>query len=286
MTAGLLFDGKLVDVPGVTIVPPASRGGPAWNRLSAEDYRARTAPISLIVLHTTGGHWPQPLLTAPGKPGHARQIFDLWDGADRRGGEREHSGAPIVVDFDGTAYCAADVVRTAAWHAQAVSHRSIGIEMCTERDGAIHEATLVTTVRIICALTHSGFAGSGLLAIPAQMPRGPYRNQPLRRLELNGEQTDGRGLIGVTGHRDQTCRRGYGDPGNEIWKRLADVGFEGVDYDGEEDLHLGRARQARLNAIDAKAGNTFRPLVVDGVFGPATAATMQRLGFKRWRDVA
>jgi len=46
-----------------------------------------------------------------------------------------------------------------------------------------------------------------------------------------------------------------------------------VDFDGGEDLELGKRRQAALNAIDARAGNTYRPLVVElaAVAGFATS---------------
>jgi hypothetical protein len=73
-------------------------------------------------------------------------------------------------------------------------------------------------------------------------------------------------------------------PGDKIW-RLTALGFEGVDYDGGEDLQLGKARQAALNAADARLGLTWRPLVVDGVGGPASVAAMRRHGYERWRDV-
>jgi hypothetical protein len=210
----------------------------------------------------------------------------MWSGADGGGGGRVHSGAPLVVDFDGVVYCAGDIVRGAAYHARAINGRAVGIEMCTYPNGGITRATLHATALLVAALTHSGMPGAGLLAIPAQMPRGPYSNAPLRRLEVAGVESDGAGLVGVIGHRDQTAQRGFGDPGNAIWAELAALGFEGVDYDGGEDLELGRARQAALNARDAKAGATFRPLVVDGVVGPASLAAMRRHGFARWRDVA
>jgi len=287
MTAGLLLDGRLVATPGVTVIPPASHGGPAWNRLHPGDFTTRMLPVSAIVLHTTGGHWPQPVMPGAGKPGHARQILEMWSGADRGGGDKVHSAAQCVVDFDGTVYCAADFLRDAAFHAQLINGRALGIEMCTLPNGSIYEATLEATAALVALLTWSGAPGAGLLAIPAQMPRGPYRNQPLRRLETPaGVQSDGRGVVGVIGHRDQTGRRGRGDPGDALSQRLAALGFEGVDYDGGEDLELGRARQARLNELDAKAGNTFRPLVVDGIVGPASLSTARRLGFARWRDVS
>lgn len=286
MTGGLLIDGHLVAVPGLTVIPPASHGGPTWNRLGTDDYVPRRVPVSILVLHSTGGHYPQPVIPGAGPAGHARQILEMWSGDDHRGGEREHSGAQAVVDYDGTIYCAADLVRDAAHEAQLINQRAVGIEMCTRPDGSIYEATLDACAGLVAALTYSGATVSGLLPIPAQMPRGPYRGQPLRRLELGGVQTSGRGFVGAIGHRDQTGRRGRGDPGDAIWTRLAARGFEGLDYDGLEDLELGRQRQAVLNARDAKAGLTWRPLVVDGVCGPASLGAMRRHGLSRWRDVA
>lgn len=286
MTSGLLLDGKLFDVPGLTIVPPASHGGPAWNQLHVGDYMARKLALSILELHTTGGRWPQPIIPGAGRRGHAEQILKMWSGQDRGGGEKIHSAAPIVIDFDGVIYCAGDLMRGAAYHSELLNQRAGGIELCTRPDGGIHQATLTAGALFVAALTYSGVgAVNGLLPIPFQMPGGPYRNAPLRRLELGGKQTDGAGLVGVIGHRDQTANRGFGDPGDAIWRELAALGCEGVDYAGEEDLVLGRRRQAALNAADAKAGRTFRPLVVDGVVGPASIATARRQGYTRWRDV-
>jgi len=278
VTGGLLLDGRLVPTPGITVVPPASHGGPAWNALHPGDFMDRTARVSMVALHSTGGNWPQPVVPGAGEPGHARQILEMWSGRDHGGGEGVHSAAPLVVDFDGTVYCAGDVARAAAYHAQAINGRSVGVEMCTYPDGSIRQATLDATAQLVALLTWSGLPGSGLLAIPAQMPRGPYRNAPLRRLELGGHQTDGRDVVGVIGHCHQTGQRGRGDPGDAIWTALAELGFEGLDYDAGEDLDVGRARQRTLNARGEQ-------LVVDGIVGPASLAAARRQGFARWLDV-
>lgn len=285
MTAGLLINGRLVETPGVTVIPPASFGGPVWNQLNPDDYAARPGGISIIVAHTTGGHWPQPVIPGAGRPGHARQILDMWSGRDGGNGAKEHSGATLVVDFDGDVYCCGDIMRCAAYQAQLINARALGIEMCTRPDGSIYDATLDAAAQLVALLTWSGVPGGALLPVPAQMPRGPYRNAPLRRLETDGKQSDGRGLTGAIGHRNQTARRGHGDPGDAIWQRLVALGFEGVDYDGDEDLHLARARQAWLNKEHARRGETWSPLVVDGQCGPASLAAAKRLGFARWRDV-
>lgn len=282
---GLLLGGQLVAAPGVTVIPPSYRGGPLWNYLGPDDYCARMSTPSIVCLHTTGGNWPQSVIEDDRKGGHAREVVEMWSGQDRRGGDHEHSGASLVVDLDGVVYCAGDLLRTAAYHARAINQRAVGIEMCTYPDGSITRATLHATAMLVAALTHSGLPGSGLLPIPAQIPRAPYRNAPLRRLEIGGVQSDGSGFAGVIGHRDQTAQRGRGDPGDAIWEELTALGFEPIDYDSREDIDIGKWRQASLNATDAKAGNTNRPLVVDGIVGPESLAAMTRLGFKRWRDV-
>jgi hypothetical protein len=275
---GLLIAGDLHDVAGLTIIPPASHGGPAWAALDPGDYRVRnTGWVRQLIVHTTGGNWPQPLRPGAGHPGHAAQIAEMWSGRDRGGGERVHSAAPLIVDFDGAVACLGDLAYHAAWHAEMSSPLSIGIEMSTLPDGSIYDATLKAAARLVDFLCWPTFP------IPRQMPRGPYRGVPLKRMEVGtGEtrhQLGGPSVVGVLGHRDNTSERGRGDPGDAIWGELASVGFEAVDYAGAEDLELGQRRQA---ALVARGEN----LQVDGVVGPASLAAMQRHGFSQWRDVA
>jgi hypothetical protein len=281
---GLLIDGILHPVPGLTIIPPASHGGPAWAALDPGDYRARPTPwIRQIILHTTGGNWPQPVRAGAGPAGHARQIADMWRGADRGGGERIHSGSQIIVDFDGSVVCLCDLARCAAYHAEGSNYWSIGIEMCTMPDGSIYSATLDATVTLTTELCKT-------IGIPEQMPRGPYSNEPLKRMETGTGATrrnlGGPSCVGVFGHRDNTSNRGFGDPGDEICRRLERAGVEELNYDLNEDLEVGRRRQTLLNAMDAAVGHTYRPLTVDGECGPASLAAMRRHEFARWKDVA
>lgn len=283
MSDGLLIAGGLHPTPGLVVVPPASHGGPAWAELGPDDYAMRPSLyVGQIIVHTTGGKWPQPIIAGKGTPGHAKEIAEDWRGSNKRGGERVHSGAQLLIDFDGTVYCLVDLMRCAAYHAEASNPRSVGIEMCTTPNGSIHGATLDACAVLVALLTWSGLEGSGLLPIPCQMPRGPYRNMPLRRMETGTgkarHQLGGADCVGVFGHRDNTSKRGYGDPGNEIWARIAALGAEGFDYDGGEDLAVGKARQVTLNRQGAK-------LTEDGIIGPASIAAAHRLAYKRWRDV-
>jgi hypothetical protein len=275
----LLINGALVDAPGLTTIPPASRGGPVWAYLHPGDWRARTTTpwVRQLIVHTTGGNWPQPVLPGSGPGGHARNIAEMWAGIDHGGGERIHSAAQLIVDTNGDVVCLCDLGRTVAYHAEGSNPWSVGIEMCTLRDGAIFQATLDATAKLVDFLCYP------TLPIPRQMPRGPYRNAPLRRMELGTgnarHNSGGQNCVGVFGHRDNTSERGYGDPGNVIWTQLAALGFEGWDFDGAEDLAVGRRRQEALNARGES-------LTIDGVVGPASLAAAARQRFARWRDVA
>lgn len=274
--SGVLFGGALVPVDGLTIIPPASHGGPAWCALHPDDYAMRrTTWIRQGILHSTGGNWPQPVLPGAGPAGHARQIAEMWSGCDRGGGERVHSGAQMVVDLDGSIACLCDLETIAAYHAEASNDWSIGIEMSTRPDGGIYQATIDAAARLVAALCR-------LVGIPEQMPRGPYRGDPLLRMEVTDHdhrvQLGGPDVVGVLGHRDNTSQRGRGDPGDAIWTALAALGFEGLDYAGGEDLLKGRVRQQALNA----SGGALK---VDGLIGPASLAEARRQGFARWRDV-
>lgn len=199
-----------------------------------------------------------------------------------------HSGAPLVVDFDGAIFCAQDIVRCAAYHAEGANPYSVGIEMCTLPSGGIYQATILATAQLVQALTWGRRGSPGILPIPFQIPKKTYANAPLLRCETGGgstrHQLSPSDLVGIIGHCNNTSERGFGDPGGEIFAKLAMLGAEAVDYDAREEQDLARQRQAQLNQLDARDGLTFQPLVVDGVVGPASIAAMQRHRIYRWRD--
>lgn len=266
---GLLIAGMLFPVPGLTVIPPASHGGPLWARLDRGDYTSRHAWVRQILIHSTGGIWPQPIIPGAGPGGEAARYADIWQS------DPKHSAAPLAVDSAGVVACLADLALTTAYHAEASNPWSIGIEMVQARDGSVHQATLDATARLAAAICDS-------IGIPHQMPRGPYLGEPLARFEVTDHnhhlKLGGPDCVGVFGHRDNTAARGRGDPGDAIWTALANLGFEGLDYAAGEDLAKGRSRQQALNASGGQ-------LKVDGLVGPASLAEAKRQGFQRWRDV-
>jgi hypothetical protein len=281
---GLVLAGRKILIDGLTIFN--SDDLPRC-RLDPGDYRARRI-ISphLIIDHTTGGLWPQRVIPGAGPGGHALDIADMWSGADRGGGDRIHSGAQILIDFDGTIYCLVDLVTCAAYHAEMANDASMGVEHCTTPDGSIYQATLDASAVLHLALCRE-------LGIPHQVHAAPYRNKPLARCETGAKTAahDGRvqstcaDLYGIIQHRDQTSERGRGDAGDALVAAHVAAGAEPLDFEVSADLTSAAARQRVLNAMDAKAGNTIRPLVVDGLAGRASQTAAARLGFTRWRDV-
>jgi hypothetical protein len=284
IATGLLIAGRKVLVDGLTIYNSFDLD---WCRLDPGDYTARriTRP-HLLLDHTTGGLWPQRVLPGAGPRGHAEQIARMWSGQDRGNGARIHSGAQILIDFDGSIYCLVDLVTCAAYHAELANDASVGIEHCTTPRGEIYQATLDASAPLHLALCNE-------LGIPHQIHAGAYRNMPLARCETGAKTAthDGRAqskcadLYGILQHRDQTSERGRGDAGDALIAAHLAAGAEGLDYSNSDDLVRGRARQLALNALDAAAAATWRPLVVDGLVGQTSLAAARRLGYSRWRDV-
>lgn len=278
-SGGLLIGGRLVPVPGLVVIPPASHGGPAWARLDRGDATSRHGWVRQLLLHSTGGVWPQPILAGAGPGGELERYADIWQS------DPAHSAAHLVVDSAGAVACLADLVEVTAYHAEASNPWSIGIEMVQGRGGELHQVQLDATARLVAAVCDA-------VGIPEQFPRGPYRGAPLRRMELvtaggapGRSQLGGPDVVGVLGHRDNTSARGRGDPGDAIWTALAGLGFGGLDYAAGEDLIVGRARQRWLNVESSRRGETWSPLVVDGLVGPKSLGRARQLGVARWRDV-
>lgn len=270
----LLIGGKKVQVPGVNILGP---GEHALSKLDPRDYRLRPKGmwVRQLIIHTTGGRWPQHIIDAPGKGGEDENISKYWSR------DPKSSGAHIIVDTDGSVLCLCDVATIEAYHATTSNPFSIGLEMCQRKDGGLHRITLENTVRI--AMFLCSYHECDQLFIPFQIPGHKYARRPIERMRLHG----GPDMAGVFGHRDNAwafpwqltpeqlkkypdgyASRGQGDPGDVIFQMLATAGAESYDFDLGADRVAWRRRQQRLNARGAR-------LTVDGIPGPATRRAMR-----------
>jgi hypothetical protein len=249
--SGLLVNGKTIPIEGLEIVNPHDA---AWCRLDPKDFQARPTPwVRQIILHTTNGDWPQTVLPGSGPGGKAQLIASSWRN------EPKPSAAHLVIDNNGTVACLCDLATVEAYHATISNPWSIGIEMYQERGGGVYEAVYDSAVKLVPALCR-------IFGIQLQIPRLAYKNAPLRRMADGGAS-----CIGVFGHRDNTHERGHGDPGDEIFERLAAAGAERFDFDANEDLEMWKQRQTELNGGGAT-------LTVDGVPGPNTITALKASG--------
>lgn len=260
MSGGMPIHGRLVPVPGLNIVPPASMGGPSWCTLTSGDWQPRRSRVRQVLLHTTKGDWPQHVIPGRGPGGRAKLTFEFWHR------DETHSGAHAVIDNDGTVACGVDLADACAYHATVSNEYSVGIELYQEADGGICEAVYQALSLFVPALLEA-------LDVPFYVVADPYNGHPLQRF-LDGAPD----FYGVCGHRNNTERRGRGDPGDEAFDRLILAGGEPVKTQRLEDLGLSRGRQRWLNAHGAS-------LVVDGLAGPASRAAQRAAGLRRWRDV-
>lgn len=257
----LLVRGHIVEVPGVEVIPPASHGGPPWARLDPGDYRQRrTNWVRQVVVHTTKGIYPQHVIPGRGAGGRDRHVADFWHR------DPNHSAAHIVVDNDGSVVCLADLGTVAAHHATVSNDWSVGVELYQEAGGGVHEAVYASLVPLLGAICDA-------LEIPRQYLADPYRGRPRERL-IDG----GPNVVGVIGHRDNTHRRGRGDPGDEVFCRLRAADWEPLSLEGDCDLALARKRQMHLIGRGAH-------LTADGVCGPASLRAARAAGYARWADV-
>jgi hypothetical protein len=248
--AGLLVNGVEHSVDDLIVI---NANDAAWCRLDTKDGKPRPTPwVRQIILHTTKGDAPH-VLPGRGSGGKARRTAEMWRN------DPTPSGAHLVIDNDGTVACLCDLAEIETYHATVSNPWSIGIEMYQEAGNGVYEAVYATALKLVPALCR-------MFGIQLQIPKLPYRNEPLRRMIDGGEN-----CVGIFGHRDNTPRRGEGDPGDEVFARLAALGAERFDHDAGEDIEIWKHRQLMLN--DGGAA-----LKVDGIPGPRTVAALVAAG--------
>jgi hypothetical protein len=183
-------------------------------------------------------------------PNHKRdeKIPLMWSFDDR------NAGAHLICDSDASWVNTCDLQNTAAYHAGDVNDYTIGIEIYQEPDTTMYEDQLLSVVTMVDVLTR-------IFSIQRQF-HGPYEGQPIQR-GLDG----GKDMVGIYGHRDCSNNRGFGDPGDHIFKMLGAAGYEQFDFGAGQDLEVWKDRQQELG------------LTPDGIPGPDTCAALLEAGY-------
>lgn len=217
----------------------------------------KTNWVRSIVLHTTKGipggtnKTPQVLLEGFGKNQNAgERCVDVWRDAN--------AGAHLVVDFDGTIYQCADILKEVTYHAGQVNEVSVGIEIYQGAKAELYRGQLEVVVQLIDLLT-------ALLGIQRQY-HFPYNETSLpKRIAL--KELAGKDVVGIYGHRDVTNTRGFGDPGDYVFEFLKEAGYEPFDFSKNEDINVWKERQKKLGVTP------------DGIPGPKTVQALSNAGY-------
>lgn len=272
---GVLYNGKLYEVPGLDVVSP---GDAPYAKMNGSDYALRdTTWIRQITLHTTKGIWPkggQIIRPGVGPGGHAESTALYWSTSSIPG------GAPFVVGSNGKVLQLVDIGKYFTYHATTVNPWSAGIEMYQEADGSIYEIVFQNTIKLVLFLCD-------LLGIPLQGSGRVYREDGILSRMLHG----GPDVVGVYGHRDNawqfpewmdaatrakyphgTSSRGTGDPGNHIFELLNAAGKMNFDIDARGERDFWIPIQAKLNSSHGMK------LTIDGVCGPSTTNALRAIG--------
>lgn len=261
VSSGLLVDGAIVPVPGVTVIGAHDA---AWAHLSPGDCRPRVHPVTgkrvrptQWMLHKTVADDPEHLIPGRGPSGDAggaRATADYWAKDPR------HSGAHLVTGHDGELACLADLVLVEAYHATVSNLYAIGHETKELVGGGFYGAAAETTV-------DACMVGCEAVGIQLQCPR-QYTGRPISRM-LDGGAT----CVGIFGHRDNTTDRSRWDPGDILFAMLRQRGVLSFDFELGEDLAFWKPIQRDLNRHGYG-------LVLDGIPGPRTTAALASEGYR------
>ena len=268
MGSGLILNGTRIPVPSMDVVNFLD--DPRL-RLAPYDVRQRTPKekswIHVVVMHTTGGipggKDLRPQVIKPGicqSTGGGQRIVASWTNDPNRPG-----GAHLVVDQDGRAYCCADLVTEAAYHAERANGCSVGIEVIQgHAEPDLYQGQLDAAAALALAVCR-------LMPVPIQWQiPAAYTGGPVPRFASSlaaSNSTPLADVVGLVGHRDLTANRGSGDPGDAMMDALAAAGCERFSFAGEEDLYTWKQRQKDLGVWFA-----------DGVAGPQTVAALRARG--------
>jgi len=243
---GLIIGGKQVPVPGLNITNYKDQ--PVLKLRAGDDMRERvTRWVRSIVWHNTKNIPTQLKLARGPYKDIGEKVAKFWSTSPA------HAGAHLVVDWDGSVTCHADLLFDATYHASTVNEVSVGIEMFEDEHGLIFESQMQTAVLLTTWLCER-------FGIQKQMP-DPYYNHVISRVAKGGTDT-----IGVFGHCHQYNQKQY-DPSNHVFEALQKAGFKIFNFELKEDVKTWKNLQRKLGVPE------------DGIPGPATRDALQAAGF-------
>lgn len=249
----LILNGQKVPTPGLQTI--SWMDDPAVPR--ATDGSPRLEMIRAVVMHTVHGKVGRLL---PGsKPSTRAKVYAKYQANTSRDVSWDYT-----IDTDGTVIVSNDPLTRFCWQATSVNPFTIGIEMVQEDNGDLYAEQIAAAVRFLEVLVAE--LGDRGHYIQRQFPMKagrPVVGVVQRIADANRART----VTGMYGHRNQTNNRGPGDPGDYIYTALAAAGWQGFDYDANEDLAYWRPIQRSVGVAE------------DGLPGRATGDALKAHGY-------
>jgi len=250
---GLVVNGEEILIPGLEVINFLD--DPRL-RLKREDYRPRaTRWVRSLYWHTTKGKDPVEVLQGKGPDTKVEvRIGRLW-ATDKR-----NAGAHLSIDHDLTVGCHCDLLLDAAYAVGPANEVSVSGELYQGQHNEVYEDQLKVAVEVTDFVT-------ALFSIQRQIPAPDHQGLIKRCVSGIGS----RSIVGVFGHRHNTNNRGPGDPGDQIFEYLEDVGYRVFDFNANEDISAWTKIQIE------ELG--YPPEDADGIPGPQTTDGLRFLGY-------
>lgn len=251
---GLIINGERVLVPGLNVINYLDDHRCAL--FMGKNMRLRnTRWIRAIIHHNTKNVATVLLPGAGPSEDLGARLMRFWSLNTTK-----PAGAHTAVDWDGTVFCLADLMRMAAYHASMENEVSVGNEMFEDEKGHIYQVQLDANVKLTEFLCH-------YFGIQRQCPPSGYTAQ-INRLSNNLGHNCGVDMVGVFGHCHQNHPAKANDPGIHIFQALVDAGFHTFDFNHYEDKNYWKTIQDKLGVNK------------DGVPGPHTRDALHAHGFE------
>lgn len=249
----------------------------------------RTRACRLIVIHTVHGR--KCTAVAPGGKASTRDLS--W--AKSHWNSAEQVSVDAYIDTDGSCVWANDPALFYTWGAGSVNPVSLNIEIVTDEDGLMYEASLDTLALLVPTLCAT-------LGIQMQTPWDHEKNEPYAgRIELLDPEEGGRRAVGVVGHRNiwgypskidpetgkkspdkskpLTSVRGFGDPNSWPFLRLVNqCKFEKLEF------HARDQKEPEVIRVWRERQNLFFPSDSSEIDGIPLAKTVAKLKEQNHRD--
>lgn len=211
------------------------------------------------------GASPQRLVEEAENKGWAQDLARRWAKSGRA------VSAHYAIDADGQVVEMLDPAKDVAYHAGQVNEVTIGIELYQSWPSGDIYAPCLEACLALCDRLTARFGIQRQMCDERKIARrfaSPVKSNKRSYLKGGGR---GRDFVGLYGHRNCTRNRGIGDPGDIIWRRFMDAGYEVFKTDKGQDLDVWRIRQRDMGMPEH---------LCDGIPGPTTHEYMMR--YKPW----